>query len=76
MNFGEALKALKDGKCVKRKHWLGYWEISTMVYMEDKSDWLGTLIVARSLGGDSDVNAPAQPYQSDLLAEDWEVIEP
>lgn len=75
LTFGQALEYLKHGRKVKRKHWLGYWEISTMTYMEDKSDWLGTFIVARKIGGDIDVNAPAQPYQADMLAEDWEVIE-
>lgn len=75
MTFGTALEALKEGKKIKRMGWLGYWQISSMVYMEDLSDWMGTLIVARSVGGNPDVNAPAQLYQMDMLAEDWEVIE-
>lgn len=75
MNFGEALEVLKEGKSIKRAEWLGFWEISTMTYMEDLSDWLGTIIVARHIGGDLDKSKPAQPYQEDILAEDWEVVE-
>lgn len=75
LTFGQALEKLKEGKKVKRKHWLGYWEISTMTYMEDLSDWMGRVIVARRLGGNPDLNAPATAYQEDMLAEDWEVVE-
>jgi hypothetical protein len=77
MNFGQALEALKEGKKVKRGFWGGYWFLSTTgkVYVPDESTLLpyNPMIVAclKDNGG----YAPAQPYQADLLADDWEIVE-
>lgn len=65
MNFGEAIAALKQGKKVKRAAWLGYW------YM---SEFLGTPTIVAKLRHNEGY-APAQPYQADLLADDWQVIQ-
>lgn len=79
LSFGGALKLLKEGKKVKRKDWGGYWFIA-------KNDgslrgWepgqvraiIDEMIVAKLK--DDGGYAPAQPYQADLLAEDWEEVE-
>jgi hypothetical protein len=69
--FGTALEALKAGKKIKRAHWGGYWvhipAATTNGLFQD-----GIIVaVLKDDGG----CAPAQPYQADMLAEDWEVIE-
>lgn len=75
MTFSEALEELKKGKKIKRKDWGGYWFY--LGFAENKlfigniidvGDW----IIAKLANGGY---APAQAYQSDLLAEDWEVVE-
>jgi hypothetical protein len=83
MNFGEALQALKEGKKVTRSIWGGYWEFWNEPILNAESEigngykkscqFLNGLIVAvlKDNGG----VAPAQPYQSDLLAEDWGIID-
>ena len=78
MDFGEALQALKEGKKVKRSIWGGYWYLANDVDAMHKevNETVGfdmkSMIVAvlRDNGG----TAPAQPYQSDILAEDWEIV--
>ena len=79
MNFGQAIEALKNGEVVKRKSWGGYWFLAENPYsvqeLEDgyrrSFSFDNGLIVAvlKDNGG----CAPAQPYQADILAEDWEV---
>lgn len=84
MNFSDALVALKDGKKIRRSIWGGYWYLANDVQAEHKPTASGyegpnvgfgmeNLIVAvlRNNGG----IAPAQPYQADLLAEDWQIVE-
>lgn len=83
MNFGEALQALKDGKKVTRSIWKGYWELWNEPILSDDSvigngykrscQFQNGIIVAtlKDFGG----VAPAQPYQSDLLADDWQIVE-
>lgn len=83
MKFGQALEALKAGKKVKRKVWGGYWFIQKMTayrtyeviegFLDAKIDFETEMIVAKLK--DNGGYAPAQPYQADLLAEDWEVVE-
>lgn len=83
MNFGEALQALMNGKKVKRSIWSGYWYYSHKakllttpldnegaVYREDN-----TLDIIVAVLKDNGGVAPAQPYQSDLLADDWQIVE-
>lgn len=79
LSFGGALKLLKEGKKVKRKDWGGYWIIDDVrsnvgeeqrdVYNENH---MWSQIIAKLKDGGY---APAQPYQADLLAEDWEEVE-
>lgn len=70
MNFGQALEALKEGKKVKRSFWGGYWKIEA--YELYSTNEYSEMIIAKLK--DDGGYAPAQPYQADLLAEDWEVI--
>lgn len=85
MNFGEALQALKKGKQVKRAIWGGYWYLAKNV--EGSHDGIvggggsistvgfemPEMIIAVLRDGQG--TAPAQPYQSDLLANDWQIVE-
>ena len=83
MNFGEALQALKEGKKVSRAIWGGYWELWNEPIMSADSvigngykrscQFMNGMIVA-TLANHGGV-APAQPYQSDILAEDWHIVE-
>jgi len=80
MNFGLAIEALKDGKKVKREAWGGYWFIPNQEQplrgWEPNSDVrvvINESIIARLK--DDGGYAPAQPYQADILAEDWEITE-
>lgn len=81
MNFGEALDALKKGKKVKRSIWGGYWFFSPQAELTEKRldgydrgySFNNGLIVA--VLKDMGALAPAMPYQADLLAEDWQIIE-
>lgn len=72
--FSEALELLKQGKKVKRKHWGGYWYIpkGRVVINDERFILMNETIVAclKDNGG----YAPAQPYQEDLLSEDWEEV--
>jgi len=71
MNFGQALEALKEGKKVKRGFWGGYWRIEEW----DKVDFDKSYPLIVAYLKDNGGYAPAQAYQADLLADDWEVIE-
>lgn len=81
MNFGQALEHLKVGRKVKRKDWGGYWFLAENPKAEQELEdgykrsfsFENGLIVAvlKDNGG----CAPAQPYQADLLAEDWMWVE-
>lgn len=82
MNFGIALQALKEGKRIRRSTWRGYWELwaepilnadSVIGNGYKRSCQFDGLIVA-TLGDNKGV-APAQPYQSDMLSEDWEILD-
>ena len=82
MNFGEALQALKEGKQIKRAIWGGYWELAKDADMtwEPRNDGYkracsfnnGIIIAVLKDGGGV---TTAQPYQQDLLAEDWQIVE-
>lgn len=83
MNFGEALQALKDGKKVTRSVWGGHWELINGGIMEwptpgnpgykGSCGFMNGIIIAILKDGGG--VAPAQPYQADLLAEDWKILE-
>lgn len=75
LTFGQAIEYLKQGRRVKRKDWGGYWFMprhTTYVRDSDIGDRPINTTIFASLkdGGGYTV---ASPYQSDILAEDWEV---
>jgi hypothetical protein len=79
MTFGEALEKLKRGKRIKRSHWGGFWimlpiakNVSLFIQGEPKDVGVQPIILAYLADGSG--FAPAQAYQEDMLAEDWEVI--
>lgn len=76
-DFSKALKLLKMGKKIARKNWGGYWFLSDTgkVFVPDKNELLpfNQMIVARLKDGGGFI--PAQPYQEDMLAEDWYEVE-
>jgi hypothetical protein len=76
MTFGEAVEALKRGEKVARAIWGGYW-VAEMVQIVDHRigarDEYNDMIVAHLK--DNGGIAPAQPYQADLLATDWKIID-
>lgn len=76
MTFSQALDLIKQGKKIKRKDWGGYWFIDGVYKPSDEDyeyDFLGKMIIAKLK--DNAGYAPATPYQADLMAEDWEVVE-
>lgn len=77
MDFGRALQALKQGKKVARSIRGGYWFMPMVHfnhYHPDGSypDEQTVMIMAKLKDGGY---APATPYQADLLAEDWRIVE-
>lgn len=86
MNFGKALAALKDGQAVYRSGWNGD---NMFVYMVPANAYPAMTGVAKEYFKDAPVPYEAYfaikntkdsvntwvPSVSDLLAEDWEVIE-
>lgn len=83
MSFSEALLHLKHGQKIKRAAWGGYWFLGKNVYCQCPSSAGGGYVTGFSFNNglivailrDSGGCAPAQPYQADILAEDWEVID-
>ena len=80
MNFGEALQAMKEGHKISRSIWGGYWYLATDARMEHdtgggymRACGFKNIIVAvlKDNGG----CAPAQPYQADILADDWKIVD-
>jgi hypothetical protein len=65
LTFGDAINALHEGKKVTRSIWKGYWVI------EDNEEF-GEVIVAYLAGGGK---AVANPYNEDMLALDWMIVE-
>ena len=84
MTFGEALEALKQGKCVARKGWNGK---DMHLYLEERYK---DVVPGRRYMGDTKRYEPCivmftaqrkhQPgwlaSQADMLAEDWEIVTP
>ena len=68
MDFGDAIKAIKNGHRVKREDWGGFW------YLPDNEPQvndqpMNKMIVA--VLKDESGYAPASPYMADMLADDW-----
>lgn len=68
MDFGDAIKAIKNGHRVKRKDWGGFWYLPKNEPQVNKQP-MNKMIVAvlKDEGG----YAPASPYMADMLADDW-----
>ncbi len=84
MDFGHALKMLKEGHTVSRDGWH---DPSMFLYLVPKSTYASLTEVAQRIFGDNvnygayislktenDIVVPWQPTNSDILAEDWKVI--
>lgn len=80
MDFGDAIKTIKNGHRVKREDWGGFWFIPswnpkfgeyTKSTFDSNADEvsMNPVIIAKLKDGDG--YAPAQPYMADMLADDW-----
>lgn len=80
MNFGEALKALKDGKAVARKGWNGKGIYIELQRPDEHSKMTLPYIYIVTTGLQSNNQAaprgvvPWLASQTDMLAEDWNVV--
>jgi len=87
LNFGEAIEALKQGRCVARKGWNGQ---GMFLYLVDGSQFTanraplnkvfpeGTQCTYRPHIDMKTVDGELVPWvasQTDILAEDWEVVD-
>jgi gamma-glutamylcyclotransferase (GGCT)/AIG2-like uncharacterized protein YtfP len=80
MSYGEAMFALiNQGKKVTRKVWDGYWLMDTIHYnggepqkgLTSKNHAHKVIMAKLKTGG----FAVASPYQEDMLANDWMIVE-
>lgn len=74
MNFSEALTQLKDGKAVHRIGWNGR-GLKVKMQVPDENSKMGNkylYIDARALDGERN---PWVPSQTDLFADDWQILE-
>lgn len=84
MNFGDVIKAIKDGKKARREGWNGkgqYIELATCVSYKDTNNNIVN-VNHKSIGnkaiafvGTSGVQLGWLASQADMLAEDWIIIE-
>ena len=84
MDFGEAIEALKEGRCVQRRGWNGK---DMHLYLEEYFEYI---LKGGVFGGQTRKYDPVicmytaqgthQPgwlaSQADMLAEDWQIVEP
>lgn len=84
LDFGTALKAMKQGECISRKGWNGS---NMFVYYVPANNYKAQTEVAKKAFGE---NVPYRPYMalktaqddiatwhpsgSDALAEDWQIV--
>ena len=84
MNFGDAIKAVKEGKKIQREGWNGknqYVELATCISYRNAAgelvnvnhDAIGNHALA--FVGTSGVQLGWLASQADMLAEDWKVVE-
>ena len=84
MNFGDAIKAVKEGKKIQRAGWNGknqYVELATCISYRNAAgeivnvnhDAIGNQALA--FVGTSGVQLGWLASQADMLAEDWKVVE-
>jgi len=83
LTFGEAVAALKEDKKVKRAIWDGYWFMApkntSFSFDRNNEGYIGSFAfnsgIVVAVLKDGGGCAPAQPYQSDWLAEDWQIVD-
>lgn len=81
MNFGEAIEALKEGKKVKRKGWNGKGIFIELQTPDENSKMTQPYIYIDTLGLETtnpDAPKGRVPWlasQTDMLAEDWIIVE-
>lgn len=80
LSYSDALNVLMVGKKVTRSIWEGYWFLTRKAQVTETKDDdyvrsfdLNPTIFAvlKDMSG----VAPAQPYQGDMLANDWMIVE-
>ena len=72
MNFGSALEDLKDGMQVTREGWNGKGQFLELQRPDENSKMTLPYIFITTVSGD---RVPWLASQTDLLAEDWELVE-
>jgi len=80
MNFGEAIKAMKEGENVRRKGWNGKGIFISLQTPDKNSKMTSPYIFIDTTGLQTENKAapkscvPWLASQTDMLAEDWSVI--
>lgn len=78
MDFGEALKALKEGKLVRREGWNGKSMWLALQRPDEHSKMtLPYIYIEYPVGHPAYPNGSKVPWlasQTDLLSEDWEIV--
>lgn len=74
MNFGLAVEAMKMGDKVTRKGWnrKGMW---CEIQFPGENSKMTKPYIFITVPGDMDIIVPRTPVQSDMLADDWEIVE-
>lgn len=71
MDFGDAIRALKQGRCVARRGWAGK---NMRLYLDTDTHGYEPCIVMFTAQGKHQPGWLAS--QPDMLADDWEIVEP
>jgi hypothetical protein len=76
-NFGGALSALRDGKKVARKGWNAHHSLGLQTPDEQSANTLPYIymVVGQDAGDLQGKRVPWVASQTDMLADDWSVIE-
>jgi hypothetical protein len=79
LSYKAAMKVLKEGYRVKRKHWTGFWVMEETCLNPDADshvwqEWFSA-IVEYGRNGQGYDGKPAFPIHQDTKAHDWEVVE-
>ena len=68
MDFGDAIKAIRNGHRVKREDWGGFWSLPNDEPQVNNKPMNKMIVAVLKDGGGC---APASPYMADMLADDW-----
>ena len=72
MDFGDAIKAMKEGKAVHRTIWMG---TQARIKMQMPDEYSKMSIAYLYIENEQGVRVPWSPSQLDMLQEDWSVVE-